>query len=91
MSVKPINVTVSEKAFDLTQHLAQYVTALKLAVADGWQPGQDIPAIIQSTITHGYAVVQDLPQLGNEANEDKVAFAKALAVGGVDIGVAALS
>lgn len=91
MSVKPITVNVSEKAYDLTQHLSSYVGALKNALDDGWQPGQDIPVIVQNTIKEGLAVMQDLPQLGNEAAENKMAFAKALANGSVDIGFAAIS
>lgn len=87
---KTISVDVSDKSYDLTQHLCDYIKALKSALADGWQPGTDIPAILQATIAEGYGVIQDVPQLGNEKDEDAVAFAKALAIGGVDIGFAAV-
>jgi hypothetical protein len=88
---KTISVSVADKTYDLTQHLCNYVKALKTALADGWQPGSDIPAILQATLSEGYAAVQDIPQLGNEKDQDAVAFAKALALGGVDIGFAAVT
>src|SRR4051812_28361503 len=52
---KTISVSVADKTYDLTQHLCNYVKALKTALADGWQPGADIPAILQATLTEGYA------------------------------------
>lgn len=91
MSVKTIPVSVSDKTNDLTAHLAQYVAALKTAVSDGWQPGTDIPVILQATITQGYAVAQDFPLLSAEFSENRVAFEKAVAVGAVDILSAALA
>lgn len=88
--MKQVTVTVAENTYDLTQHLCNYVKALKGALADGWQPGEDVPVLVQTTLVEGLAVMKNVPQLGNEKDENVEAFVKALALGATDIGFAAV-
>jgi hypothetical protein len=77
METKTIEVPVAAATFDLGSHLGKFIAAVKQAVADGWQPGADLPAVISSAVEELVPAVADLQKLGDEV-ADKQAFANAL-------------
>lgn len=87
---KVVEIKVQASGHDLTQHLADVVKAYKQALADGWQPGTDIPVVILSVIGKAPAIMATLPQLGPDAAADKLAFIKGVNIGAYDIVEAAL-
>jgi hypothetical protein len=45
-----VSRSVSKETYEMGQALASLVGAIKKALEDGWQPGQDIPVIISAMI-----------------------------------------
>lgn len=78
-------VQVSKETYELARGLANIVAASKLALNDGWQPGQDIPAILASSVAELGTMVQGMDQIDDEIKEDAKAFADALYLGLRDI------
>lgn len=77
---KDITVTVSKEAHELGEGIAKFHAAVKQALADGWQAGQDVPAVIQSAVVDLVPAMQGADQVSSEA-VDKEHFANALYLG----------
>jgi hypothetical protein len=75
-----VEVTVSKEAYELGQGIAKFHEAIKQALADGWQSGQDIPPIISSAVADLVPAVQGADQVSKET-DDKQAFANAIYLG----------
>lgn len=80
-----VEVEVSKEAYELGQGLAKFHKAVKVALADGFQVGQDLPPIIQSAIADLVPAVQGAELLGEESKADMKAFANALYLGSSEI------
>lgn len=77
MSQIQVPVTVEEKTYELSQALVKFTSAIKGALADGWQPGQDVPVILSAAFQDLVPVIKDVGSLPSELKEDKSAFAMA--------------
>jgi hypothetical protein len=79
------SVDVPKNAAAVGDALVQVAKATKQALADGWQPGQDIPAILLGSfqpLTTALAAVGAVPA---EAKEDAADVALAFAITGHDV------
>lgn len=78
-------VELTKEVDELMQGLAKIVLASKQALNDGFQPGQDLPAILVASVAELPEMVSGLDQLDDEfkAHPDKVL--KAVAMGASDI------
>lgn len=80
MKIK-VEVEVSKEAYELGQGLAVFIKAAKQALNDGFQPGQDLPALMMSAMNDLLPAVQGLDQIEAEIKEDGQAFRQAVALG----------
>lgn len=81
MGTKLIEVEVSVETHELGQGLAKMIASVKQALADGWQPGTDLPVIISSAVSDLVPAVQGVDKIGAEMAENKQAFANAVYLG----------
>lgn len=79
------SIEVSKEADELVQALVGLAGATKQALADGFQPGQDIPAIVLEAYQKLPVALQGAAQIPLEAQEDLVAFVKAMTNGAADL------
>lgn len=75
MSQIQVPVSVEAKTYELSQALVKFTGAIKQALADGWQPGSDIPLILSAAFVDLVPVIKDIGAFPDEIKEDKVAFA----------------
>jgi len=80
MATIDVQVTVSKETHELGIGMSSFVGSVKQALADGWQPGQDLPVIITSAVTDLVPSIQGVDQMDDEAKENPIAFANAIAV-----------
>jgi hypothetical protein len=80
MAKQMVQVEVSKEMYELGMGLASVVDAVKQATADGWQPGQDLPAIVVAAIAILPPALQGVDQIKSEIAEDKGAFIAAVAL-----------
>lgn len=85
MSVIQVQVSVSKEASELGDGLVKFVSDVKQALADGWQPGSDLPALLQATIADLVPAVQGVEKLGAEIVENEEAFVTAFMLSGKKI------
>lgn len=80
--VKKIKVEteVAEATFELGKGIDNFVGAVKDALADGWQPTQDLPAIITSAVKDLVPVIGNVDSVSNDT-KDVQAFANGLYLG----------
>lgn len=88
MSHQTVDKTVSglpKGAVALGEALEKVVAAIKASQADGFQPLQDIPAVVSAAVMALVTSVKDLGDLPVEASEDVVGVAQAIAISGFAI------
>lgn len=73
-----IEVEVSKEAHEVGVALLGVLKAVKLALADGFQVGQDLPVLITAAISELPKAIEGVDKLPEEAKQDTVAFIKAL-------------
>lgn len=82
---KDISVSVEASSYDLGQGLRTFVGHAKQALKDGWQTGQDVPALVMAAYTDLFSKAAAVAQLGADLEADKVAFIRGFAEAGFDI------
>lgn len=75
-----VSVKVTKEAYELSVGLKKFVLDVKQALSDGWQPGQDLPVVMQAAVMDLVPAVQGLESLGAEQKEDLEAFVTALSL-----------
>ena len=85
MAKVSVSVEVSKEAHELAVGVKEVALAVKQALADGFQVGQDIPAVIGVAIGSLSVAVAGVEKLGAEIAEDPAAFSKALALPMADL------
>lgn len=85
MSKITVSVEVEEKSYQVAEAIKGLIKSTKDALADGFQPGQDIPAIIGQNLSGLLVAVSDLSSLPGEAAEDTEAFMKAWGLAGLEL------
>lgn len=81
MSTVQVTKTAAAATFSSLDSAAKLLTAVKKALADGWQPGQDIPAVIGEAVRDIGTIVSNLGDVTTEAGGDKVEFYNAIGLG----------
>lgn len=79
MSKIKVEVEVSKESYELGAGLVAIIKAVRLAAADGWQMGQDLPAIAMSAFGQMTAI-EGIDKIDDEIKADPAAFGKALAL-----------
>jgi len=69
-----VNEKVTKEAYELGMGLNKFVLDMRAALADGWQPGSDLPAVLTATINDLVPAVQGVDQLAAEEKENTEAF-----------------
>ncbi len=77
MSKIKIEQEVSKEAYELASGLSNAVDHVKSALADGWQPGKDLPVVMQAVLMDIVPAVQGVDQMSAEMAEDEEAFVTA--------------
>lgn len=85
MATIKIECTVSKESYELAQGVVKMLSAVKGALADGWQPGQDLPVVVSAVIADLVPAVQGMDQVGVESKEDEKAFVNAFTHSAVDL------
>lgn len=75
-----VKLQVSKEAYELGKGLKDLVLNVKKALSDGWQPGQDLPVVIQAVVMDLVPAVQGIEKLDSESKEDLEAFVMAFLV-----------
>ncbi len=78
-----LKVEVPKESYELAQAVVAVVKSVKDALADGFQPGQDLPAVVIAAFGQLSGAVQGLDKLDDELKASPVGVAKAL---GLSIG-----
>ncbi len=89
MATIQVTLEASKELSDLGQGLAKFLAAVKLATADGFQVGADLPPLISAAVAELVPAVQGVTLIADEA-KDKKAFANAIAVLGAAVAGALL-
>jgi hypothetical protein len=75
-----ITVQVEPNAYALGQNMVNFIAAVKQALADGWQPGTDLPVILTAILTDIVPIISNLNQLGPEKADNMKAFITSFAL-----------
>lgn len=76
-----VELEVTKEMHELMQGVVKIVAAAKLAFKDGFQAGQDVPAILIAAVAELPAMVGGLTELPAEAKEETGAFVAACSHG----------
>lgn len=85
MALSKIEVQVSKESYELGQGFVRFASAIKNALANGWQPSQDIPVLLTAAMTDLVPAFNGVDKVGTEFEEARAAFLKAWAITGVDM------
>lgn len=81
MSTVQVTKTAAAATFNSLDAAAKLLTAVRKALADGWQPTQDIPAVLGEAVRDVGGIISNLGDVSAEANGDKVEFYNAVGAG----------
>ena len=80
VELKKVEVEVTKEAHELGEALAKLVLVSKQAMADGFQPGMDIPAVVMAAFAELPKAIEGLDKMDDEAKAQVKAFSLALAL-----------
>lgn len=80
METKEFKIELPRETMEIGEALASMVDSTALALADGWQPGADIPAILLSSITKLGSALVGIDQTPTEFRENPVKASMAVAL-----------
>lgn len=80
-----VTVEVSKETQEVLAALVEIVKASKQALADGFQPGADLPAIVAAAWAKLPEAISGLDQVPAEFAEDKAALVRTVLLGGSDL------
>lgn len=80
MELKKLEVEVTKEAHELGAAIAKIVLATKEAMANGFKPGVDLPAVVMTAFQELPAAIDGIEKLPDEAKAHVKAFALALAL-----------
>jgi len=85
MSKLDVTVEVSKESYELAQGVVKFVGALKLALADGFQLGADLPEIVSAAFADLVPAVNGIGDMPAEYKEDPQAFLTAFMLAGGEL------
>jgi len=78
MEVVKVEVSIGKETHEFSAGVTGLIRETRKALADGYKPGDDIPAILLAAVEHFIPAVQGIEKIPDEIEADKVAFIKAL-------------
>ena len=85
--IEQVEVSDATRAIGLA--LAQFLKDAKIALKDGWQPGQDLPVVLSSFVGNFLPQLGKLPEIQKDS-QDLAPFIAALLLTGKDVADALL-
>jgi len=85
MQTVKIEVVVGKESHELASGITNLIDEIRKTLADGYSPGEDIPAVLMAAVQHLIPAVQGLENIPDEIEENKVAFIKTMALMGGDL------
>lgn len=82
-----IKVQVEKEAYELGQGIKNMTLSCTKALKDGFQPGQDLPVVLQAAMVDLFPALQGVEKLGLELEEDASAFVKAFVLSAEELAV----
>lgn len=79
-----IQVEIENSGYEVMQHTAKIVKAIKQAVADGFQPGTDLPVAVTALIAEFPGILESVPAIKGDIAEDKMGFIKGVNLAAYD-------
>jgi hypothetical protein len=80
MAILNVTVDVSKETYELGLGIANLIKQLKVALADGWQMGDDLPVALAAAVAF-VPSLDGFDQIDDEMAQNPVEFANALALG----------
>jgi hypothetical protein len=80
-----ISTKVERSGYEFMQHMVEIAQAYKASVADGWQPGQDIPKIVLAVVAKGPGLISSMSSFDDDLAESKILFATGINIGAYDV------
>lgn len=74
MAKVDVTVQCEQATLDFGTALASFVGATKQALANGWQPIEDIPAVVLAAMTDLIPALKNAAAIPGDLADDKVAF-----------------
>lgn len=81
MEVVQLQVEVAKETYELGKGVDGVVASVQKALADGWQPGTDLPVIVVESLQALAPAVQGVEKMPEEAKEDAEKFVDAIYLG----------
>lgn len=78
--MKEVTVKVSSEAHEVAEAISGLVLSTKKALADGFQAGADMPAVLVENMAKLLKAIEGVEKLPAEAKEDVGAFVSAFTV-----------
>lgn len=72
-----VQLELPKEAYELFDGTYKIVESIKRALADGWQPGQDLPQIVTESLMQLPPMITGFDQLPVEFKEDPAMFINA--------------
>jgi len=85
METVKVELECSKETYELGKGLADFIGAVKTALADGWQLGTDIPVVISAALSTLVPAVDGVTKVKDELASDKKAFVNAAVATGAAV------
>lgn len=85
VSTLKIEVSCSKETYELGKGVAEFIGAIKVALADGWQLGNDMPVIVSAALATLVPAVDGVTKVKEELAQDKKAFLNAASLTGAAV------
>lgn len=72
-----VEIEVTKETYEFGQGIVEILKSVLVAKRDGWNVGQDLPAILMTAVSQ-LAAVEGIDKISEEAKNDPAAFGKAL-------------
>lgn len=76
-----VQVQVAKEMHEVMDGLSEVVAAVKQALADGFQPGQDLPAIVLAAVNKLPPALEGMDKVKDELKNSPKEFINAAALG----------
>lgn len=73
-----IQIVVDETTYNMGQGIRRFVSEARKALADGFQPGQDVPVLAQAVLADLFPLMSEFEKMRDTIKADPTAFRKAL-------------
>lgn len=78
MAVMDVMTSVSKETYEMGEAFVAIVQAMKIAIADGWQTGKDLPIAISALLANIGEITEGIKNAKGEWEEDEAAMVQAV-------------